>query len=187
LSLIFAVKTHSKALKPTAVCDNEIDYTYEMSLETSHNHECYCMTKGMEDFEHCSEVFYSLLYSYSASFITAVINVVLAVTIKKTASWQLWKSLSSERAVVLISTFIAQFINTCVILVAVELDWTSIIGFNFLSYLPSFSEHTSSHHDPQGEGGRSEGWEERSDNRRKITASFQEIRSARRFAPRTYP
>ena len=148
MSLIFAVKTHSKALKPTAVCDNEIDYTYEMSLETSHNHECYCMTKGMEDFEHCSEVFYSLLYSYSASFITAVINVVLAVTIKKTASWQLWKSLSSERAVVLISTFIAQFINTCVILVAVELDWTSIIGFNFLSYLPSFSEHTSSHHDP---------------------------------------
>ena len=94
LSLIFAVKTHSKALKPTAVCDNEIDYTYEMSLETSHNHECYCMTKGMEDFEHCSEVFYSLLYSYGASFITAVINVVLASTIRKTAGWALWKSRS---------------------------------------------------------------------------------------------
>lgn len=94
LSLIFAVKTHSKALKPTAVCDNDLDYTFDMSLETSHNHECYCMTKGMEDFEHCKEVLYSLLYSYSASLITAVINVVLATTIKKTAGWALWKSRS---------------------------------------------------------------------------------------------
>jgi hypothetical protein len=49
----------------------------------------------------------------------------------------------------LISTFIAQFINTCVILVAVELDWVSIVGFNFLDYLPGFSEHTSDHHDPK--------------------------------------
>lgn len=55
----------------------------------------------------------------------------------------------SERAAVLTSTFIAQFINTCVILVAVELDWVSIVGFNFWDYLPGFSEHTSDHHDPQ--------------------------------------
>ena len=139
LALIFGIKTHSKQLKPTAVCDNEVDYTYQMSLESSHNHECYCMTKGMEDFNHCSEVFYSLAYSYSASFFTAIINVILATVIKKSAKWQLWTSYSSERAVVLVATFVAQFTNTCVILVAVDIDWTKIIGFNFWVYLPGFS------------------------------------------------
>jgi hypothetical protein len=99
-------------------------------------------SQGTEDFDHCSELFTSLALSYSASFLTAVINVVLATTIRKTAKWQLWKSRSTEEAVCLVATFAAQFCNTCVILVLVELDWVALVGFNFWQYIPGMESQT---------------------------------------------
>jgi len=54
----------------------------------------------------------------------------LSYSIRKTASWQSWESRSSEESAVLVSTFIAQFCNSALVLVLVNIDWSKLLGFS---------------------------------------------------------
>jgi hypothetical protein len=131
LSFIFAIKVESKRLKPdTSDCNPDVEYTKEMAELSKDNKECYCGAEGFEDLSFCSDMIWGTLYSYSASILTAIVNYGLAHMINKTAKWQCWQSRSSEMTAILVSTFVAQFLNTAVILVIVNLNYKAMFGID---------------------------------------------------------
>ena len=92
------------------------------------NKECYCGTKGFEDLGYCTQIVAGTIFSYTASLLTAIVNIMLASVIRRTGKWQMWNSRSSEASGSMVATFFTQFCNSAVILVLVNLDWSKVSG-----------------------------------------------------------
>jgi hypothetical protein len=127
LSINFALKVEVKALRPdSSGCKDGVDYTRD-----DPDKNCYCNQHGFSDLSYCSTIISGAMFSYSASLLTAMVNLLLASTIRRTTKLQFWKSRSSEACNAMASTFLAQFSNSAVVLVVVNLDWKRYIGFSF--------------------------------------------------------
>jgi hypothetical protein len=92
LAVNFALKIEVKASRPDASgCDDGVDYTRD-----DPDKNCYCSQHGFSDLSYCSTIVSGAIFSYSASFLTAMVNLLLASTISRTVKLQMWKSRSSE-------------------------------------------------------------------------------------------
>jgi len=132
LTINFAIKIEVKALRPdTASCLENFEYTREMADKSPNDKDCYCNQSGFSDLSFCSSLVGGIFFSYFASLLTAAVNILLASTIRNTMKLQLWKTRSSGACNAMTSTFVAQFVNSAMVLIIVNLDWKSYAGFSF--------------------------------------------------------
>ncbi|GMH98910.1 hypothetical protein TrST_g6876 [Triparma strigata] len=133
MTVNFAIKFEVKELKPDiSGCDANIDWTREMAELSEQNKECYCGLEGFSDLGFCTQIIAGTIFSYTASLLTAIVNILLASVIRKTGKWQMWKSRSSEASGSMVATFFTQFCNSAVILVLVNIDWKYYLGFDWI-------------------------------------------------------
>ena len=103
-----------------------------MAELSEQNKECYCGLEGFSDLGYCTQIIAGTIFSYTASLLTAIVNILLASVIRKTGKWQMWKSRSSEASGSMVATFFTQFCNSAVILVLVNIDWKYLLGFDWI-------------------------------------------------------
>ena len=139
LAIIFSLSLEGKkrAAPSTEDCVDGAEYTKEMAeADGGLAKDCYCGGHVFSDPSFCKQIIIGALYKIIASFMTTSVNIFLAASIRKTASWQLWRSRSSEESAVLVGTFLAQFLNTAVVLVLVNLNWSQWLSWSILDGTP---------------------------------------------------